>query len=411
MRRTPALSGTLVLCAAALSGCDNAENAPAEALDLGNGVEISVPASPGSSLPDLALTPDGRLYLSWVEEAGDSAVLRFSVREGDEWTPPRTIASGTDWFVNWADFPRIAALTDERLAAFYLERRPGGQTYHYDLRVVQSTDGGASWTQPITPHRDSVPAEHGFASMFPMGGDTLGMVWLDGRAYDEEFGGTQEMALMYTTLDETGAAGAEIPIDNRICDCCQTDAALASDGPVVVYRDRSERERRDISITRWADGGWTPAQPVHMDGWIISACPVNGPAVAARDDRVAVAWFTGADDQPRVQVAFSSDGGASFGDPHRVDGGAPLGRVDLVMLPDGGVIVTWLEGGGAEGSRVFGRRVSADGPLEEATALVETSGERASGFPRMSLVGSDLYLAWTQPGEPSQVRMIRTSVE
>ena len=79
------------------------------------------------------------------------------------------------------------------------------------------------------------------------------------------------------------------------------------------------------------------------DGWQIDGCPINGPAVAARGERVAVAWFTAAHDSPRVQVAFSNDGGESFDAAIAVAGSRALGRTDITLLPDDSALVTWLE--------------------------------------------------------------------
>ena len=63
----------------------------------------------------------------------------------------------------------------------------------------------------------------------------------------------------------------------------------------------------------------------------IAGCPVNGPALAARDGRIAAAWFTmGRNQRPRVLLAVSHDGGESFGKPEAIDSGSPMGRVDLV---------------------------------------------------------------------------------
>jgi hypothetical protein len=47
-------------------------------------------------------------------------------------------------------------------------------------------------------------------------------------------------------LDET--LGKEALLDGRVCECCQTSSASTPDGMAVVYRDRSEKEVRDISI-------------------------------------------------------------------------------------------------------------------------------------------------------------------
>jgi hypothetical protein len=100
------------------------------------------------------------------------------------------------------------------------------------------------------------------------------------------------MTLRARTLDASGAPLAEMLVDDAICDCCQTDAATTARGVVVVYRNRTEGEVRDIYTTSLVDGRWTEGRPVHEDGWVIPACPVNGPAVDARGDDVAVAWFS-----------------------------------------------------------------------------------------------------------------------
>jgi signal transduction histidine kinase len=107
-------------------------------------------------------------------------------------------------------------------------------------------------------------------------------------------------------------------VDTRVCDCCQTSAAMTSKGPVVVFRDRSAAEIRDIAISRYVDGAWTASAPVHADNWEVNFCPVNGPAIVASGDTVAVTWFTGARDPSKVQVAYSTDAGATFGAPIRV---------------------------------------------------------------------------------------------
>ena len=71
---------------------------------------------------------------------------------------------------------------------------------------------------------------------------------------------------------------------------------------------------------RWIDGAWQASRAVADDGWVIEGCPVNGPAIAADGADVAVAWFTGADDRARVQVAWSGDAGAEFASPVLIDG-------------------------------------------------------------------------------------------
>lgn len=398
-----------LLASLPLSACADAAG---ESGGIGPVSELSSPAGPGSAEPNLALAPDGRVYMSWLEPAaGSMHELRFAALDGDSWSSPRTIARGDDFFVNWADFPSIAVLPDGRLAAHYLQRSPAAEVgYHYDVRIVQSADGGESWTEPVAPHRDGVPAEHGFVSLFAADGDSLGAIWLDGRKSSPRFGGTGEMTLRYTTIAPDGSLGEEIELDGRICDCCQTSVALTDVGPVVVYRDRTEHEIRDIYVARMVGGEWADGRPVHRDGWEIAACPVNGPSISSGGPGVAVAWFTAARDTPRVMLAFSEDSGETFGDPIRVDGGDPAGRVDVELLPNGSALVGWVERTGGEAAEVRVRVVTAAGEMAEPVAVAGSSAGRSSGFPRMVRAGEDVILAWTEPGEPSRIRVARAPI-
>lgn len=366
---------------------------------------IASPAAPGSAEPNLAIGPDGRAWLTWMEPAADSAMaLRVAAREGDGWTTPRTIVEGRDFFLNWADFPSLVVLADGRLAAHWLERSGPG-TYSYDVRIAQSSDSGRTWSRGLVVHRDGTESEHGFASLWDSAGH-VAAVWLDGRKYAGAEKADHEMMLVHTVVDSAGRRGAEIRLDERICDCCQTSVARTSRGPIVVYRDRSEDEVRDIYAVRLVDGAWTAPAAVHDDGWRIDFCPVNGPSVAADGDRVAVAWFTASKDTARVNVAFSSDAGASFGAPTRVDEGAPAGRVGVVLLPSGDALVSWIERT-TRGAEVRARRVRIDGTTGAPITVGASSADRASGFPRIAVSANELLATWTVPGTPSTVRVAR----
>jgi hypothetical protein len=158
------------------------------------------------------------------------------------------------------------------------------------------------------------------------------------------------------------------------------------------------------------NGAWTEGRPVHADGWVMPACPVNGPQVDADGQRVAVAWFTAADSTPQVKLAFSADGGATFAAPVRVDGGNPEGRVDVQLLDDGAALVSWIERTGRTEAQVRIRRVGADGRMDEPRTVTASSSARSTGFPRMVRAGDDLVLAWTSAGKPSSVRAGRMSL-
>ncbi|MBW3535271.1 MAG: hypothetical protein KY453_08670 [Gemmatimonadetes bacterium] len=135
--------------------------------------------------------------------------------------------------------------------------------------------------------------------------------------------------------------------------------------------------------------------------------------MAARGRDVAVAWFAAPGEAAQVKAAFSTDAGATFGPPVRLDAGAPGGRVDIALLDDGTAVVTWLErvsteGGGATGE-IRARLVAPDGSAGEPRVLARSSDARASGFPRLALApGGEMVVAWTDVlDEVSRVRVAR----
>lgn len=396
-----AASLPVLLLLAACGGPDR----PARWLDAV--VEVPVPAAPGSRYPNLAPLPQGAV-ISWLEPGADGAfALRHSTWSRGAWSAPRTVAAGSDWFVNWADFPSVVPASERVWAAHWLQQKPG-DVYSYDVRIAVSRDSGETWSQAMSPHDDGTPTEHGFVSLLG-DGDALRVVWLDGRHTTGEHdhaGGPDAargaMTLRSALIGPDGRRlGPDQEIDARTCDCCQTDAARTREGLVVAYRDRDQREVRDIALLREADG-WSQPVSVARDGWLIDACPVNGPAVDARGDTVAVAWFTAAD-RPRVRLAFSTDGGRVFADPIDVAAGKVAGRVDVALLPDGRAVVSWLEDttGSAE---IRAQPFTADGVAGAVVVIAKSGVARSSGFPQMILVDDALLFAWTQPGEPQRVR-------
>ena len=368
---------------------------------------LDSPAAPGSRYPRLGASGGTGPVMSWLEPAGASMSLRYSRWDGQAWGPPHTVASGEDWFVNWADFPSVVGDGHGHWGAHWLQRVDGG-TYAYGVRIATSQDDGVTWSAPLVPHGDGTPTEHGFVSLLPAR-DGLLALWLDGRntggEHGHEHAASGAMTVRTAVLGYDGAlSGPDAEIDARTCDCCQTGLALAGSVPVAVYRDRGGDGTRDISIVRLEGGQWSTPAPVARDGWKIDACPVNGPAVDANENTVVVAWFTGADGA-RVRLAWSRDGGRSFAPPIDVDRGRVTGRVDVVLLGDGRAVVTWLRGND-ETAALLARPYTADGPAGRAVEITRADASRAGGFPQVARAGDGLLFAWTESGPEPRVRSV-----
>ncbi|HFC00364.1 MAG TPA: exo-alpha-sialidase [Phaeodactylibacter sp.] len=374
--------------------------------------EIPSPCKEGG-VPNLFISENGTTYLSWVEYLNDTTdALVFSKLKNEKWSSPHTIATGSDWFVNWADFPSLVAYEDggKSLAAHWLQTSAKG-SYDYDVRVAQSMDGGRTWSKSFIPHRDGIPAEHGFVSMLPLSDNNIFATWLDGRntkgeeneadAHGHGQGGA--MTLRGAIFDKKGTLTQEVELDNRTCDCCQTSVALTDKGLIVAYRDRSEKEIRDIYIVRQVGEEWTSPQPIFNDDWKISGCPVNGPVIVAEDKNVAIAWFSAPEKKARVKIAFSKDSGANFSLPIRVDDGKPLGRVDIVMLSPNEALVSWLEEAD-EGAVIKAVRVNPKGKIGESFNIANSNAARQSGFPRMEKNKNQIIFAWTNADSISRVK-------
>jgi hypothetical protein len=405
MQRIPILTAVSLLLS--LAAC--APEAPERMEVLGKLEHLDTPAAPESTEPNLAVGPDGVVYLTWLELRADSShVFRFATLRGDEWSPSRAIIAGSDWFLSGADIPSLLVLPGGRMVAQFLRQAGAeGTGGSHGVRLLRSDDGGSTWSRPVAPHLDSAGVESGFASLFPVGGDSVGVVWTEGPRAASRQPGAAGPTLRYAALARDGGVGAGVALDEGVCGCCRTSVAVTDRGPVVAYRDGGAGEPRDVYLARMVDGRWLPGRPVRADGWMAPACPAAAPAVAADGDRVVVAWFTAARDTARVLAAFSDDGGASFGRAVRVDGGRPAGGVAVALLDGGGALVSWVERLGADTTEVEARLVSLAGSQGNPVLIAGPEASGASGPPRMVRSGSDVLFTWTRAGKHPRVEVAR----
>jgi len=361
-------------------------------------LELESPAKTAGAEPNLTLTHDGRALLSWIEQKNkDVDALNFAFKTGDSWSAPEQAQTGNNWFVNWADFPSMVVFNNGTILTHWLEKSASA-TFSYDVKMSISSDDGASWGQPFSPHNDGTTTEHGFVSIVPFGADRALAVWLDGRntASKNKNGA---MTLRYAEITDQGKIVAEGELDSRVCDCCQTGLTVLPDGgAMVVYRDRAKGEIRDISYRIYKNKKWGPIQSIAKDGWEIAGCPVNGPAIASEDETVAIGWFTGAQDTNRVQLRISQDSGQSFGPTIRINSGEPLGRIDLVMLQDRSMLIVWMEYAEKDAA-IRWTHILQDGTKKESGTLAQISAARASGFPRLVRTETEIIAAWTIAGD------------
>jgi hypothetical protein len=394
---------------------------PTQTLRVEN-IQSPVPAT--SILPQVTSTANGRLILSWLEPLAKGYSFRMAVRQAESWSEPRTIASSPDIIMFSADLPGVAEIEGGHLVAYWeLTDLSKGDRFATSIQIAVSNDEGRTWSSPNSPYGDAHSGQHSFISAFPVGKE-LGLVWLDAehRGFIPSAHGDGSrpgaIGLRYVSLDTEGKLGMDSFIDPIACECCPTSAAVTKRGPVVAYRDRGESSElapedvkggtptvRDIRITRLENGKWTEPRLVHPDNWVINLCPDNGPAVDATGNNVAVAWWTAANDQPKVQIAFSPDAGETFSPPIRIDNHAAEGQVTIAWL-DGQrrAVVGWLED-----HQTWARWVAVDGTLGTPVAL--GPAPRHTRLPRWIGGTREVFAVWsTQQDDKRSVRISRLRI-
>ena len=371
--------------------------------------EIPFPGGEGSGQPRLTVGADGTPVLSWLERSSDGAVaLRYAVFADGKFGAPREVTRGDDLFVNWADLPSVQPITADVWAAHWLKLAPDSAgAYHIATSV--SADGGSTWSAPVQLNDDDAMAEHGFVELFAWNG-AIAALWLDGRqlaewSFDEpdRLLGT---SLRIAAIDRSGEVTARAIVDELVCDCCQPDLAMTSAGPVVAYRDRAPDELRDIAVRRHAGGEWHEAVVPAADGWRIEGCPVNGPAIAAQGERVAVAWFTAAGGTPRVRFAWSTDGARSFAPAIELDGAGSFGQLGLVLDDAGTATVSWWRAAAGGGTDLVLRTVAPDGSLGAPRVVAHSDAVQPLDVPQLVAAGDALLVAWTSIDDAVHVLLV-----
>ena len=369
--------------------------------------DISFLYGDNNAQPNLVYS-NGTLSLSWISsKKEDKASLYFSQFKKGKWIKPQKIAYGSDWFVNWADFP-ANAINEDLIITSYLKKSASG-TYTYDVILNLQKLSGEKIKEDFILNTDGAKAEHGFVSIIPNNNKGFFVTWLDGRNTVEKKldGHHKPMTIRFAEITNTGDVINESELDTAVCDCCQTSIAITNNGPIIVYRDRSEKEVRDIYTIRNINGVWEEPNLLHNDGWIINGCPVNGPKVAVNSTNLAVAWFTVVNNNPLVNVSFSKNNGDSFGTPFKLNDHGAIGRVDVAFLNNEEVIVSYMEVDDI-GTYLRIKKVSVNGKISKPITISKIDGGRNTGVPQLEIINNEIFIVWTiSVGGMNQLKSIK----
>ncbi len=390
-----------LLFIALLNSCDN-----------GNYINHISTNFPGeASEPNLHLSNSGQIYLSYISSNPNTKESSLLFSEFDyfnnSWKTPNLIVKSDKMFVNWADFPEITTDNLNGITAHYLEMS-SEKKYSYDIKIVNSKDSGFNWSIPKKLHSDNTKTEHGFVSTINTKQGFLS-TYLDGRQNELSKNNKSirpQMTLRGTSYNIDGDILEDNLIDDRVCDCCQTDLAITEDGEsIVVYRGRSENEVRDIYYSFKKENNWTKPVNIYNDNWEIPGCPVNGPAISTYKNNSAVVWYTFSNNKNQIKVVFTDNISKGFEKPILIKANDPIGRVDIELLNKNSAIISYIDIID-EKAYIKLQMVTNNGNQTKLLLIDESSESRSSGFPAITLnkEKNNTIIAWTESKEKFKIK-------
>jgi hypothetical protein len=304
--------------------------------------------------PSLACDAAGRVYLAWASKTADDERTVFLARTTDQtgtFGDPKPIARAGIYRTSGrgkkgGGYERRAtphvAVDAGRVILSWSEARPDEEGMR--MAIVDSTDGGESFSQPRMVHRGDGDKPT-FTGMAVGPGGAVACCWLDDRS------GSQEA---YASIRHAGREAFEA--EERVhagepgvgvCPCCPTSAVFAPDGTLfVAFRD-VKSGYRDIAVSRKKPGAaaFEAAVPVTGATWKFDGCPHDGPSLAIVGGALHIVWMDARSGTPRCWHGRATLEDLTF-EVHELSS-APAkvaqGNARLEADADGGVHAVWEE--------------------------------------------------------------------
>jgi hypothetical protein len=431
LRKTLATRAVILAAmASAMVACGGSAGAPPAFSET----ETLTSTTSVGTAPMFAVSPTGKRTIAWVSapQGGTDGRLYVAV---DNAAPTEIRDTLGPIEAHGEAPPKIAYAPDGSLYAAYTVGRvvQGARFPQSALRLVKSTDGGKTWTAPVTAtDGEEAFGAHSFHALHIASDGTVYASWLGTPPRPSttvaQSGTPMVMASQQTTdtssrAHHMPAAGSpktgswiarstdggrtfspRVRVDvEEACPCCRT--ALASDKKGTLYmawRHVHPGNIRDIVVAKSMDHGatWGELVRVHADDWKFDGCPHAGPSMAVDSaGAIHIAWWTGKDGAAGVYYAKSRDGAKTFDTPVAlgVAQASQPAHVQLALAAGNRVVVAW-----DDGTKQIPRvvvRTSRDGGHVFADAVTLSAAGRAASFPVIGIVGDSLSVAWSEESE------------
>lgn len=384
----------LLSAAPANSGHDTPSTKPAPCNDP------EAPAALECALaPTAIFDANGRLWVVWA--LGGHVYLSYSDDQGASFSAPvpvnrvpeRVAADGENR-------PKVIIGPAREIFVSWTMRLP--KPYSGDVRFARSTDGGNSFSLPLTINDNRDLTSHRFESLGINARGELFLAWLDKRdqVAKAKAGEPYRGAALYYTVSTDGGVSfrPNRKIADHTCECCRTAMAFDPTGnPVIAWRHVFEDNIRDHAVTRLSGFEPGPVQRLSFDQWQIDACPHHGPAIdIAKDGTWHTVWFNNAPQRHGLFYAQATANGTTLSTP------LPFGRYDAgaahpdVLVLNERVYLAWKEFNGTQTEVLVMQ--SHDGGKTWSQPSIAATAAGASDHPFLIADGRQSYLVWHRRG-------------
>ncbi|OGT15923.1 MAG: hypothetical protein A3J49_01970 [Gallionellales bacterium RIFCSPHIGHO2_02_FULL_57_16] len=361
--------------------------------------------------PSLAITASfdekGRLWLANI--SGQHVYVSYSDDRGATRSAPVKVNAEPEYVLgDGENRPKIIA----RKGVIYVSYTQGlAKPMTGDIRFSRSTDGGKSFSAPLTVNDNHEIISHRFDSMAVNGKGHVYIAWLDKRDQSaaEKNGEKYNGAATYYAMSDDGGMSfrRNIKIADHVCECCRTAMAVDTDGyPVVTWRHIYDTNIRDHALVK-LDGKMAPVR-VSRENWNIAACPHHGPSLSIATDGIYhAAWFSNAPERHGLFYAYSSDKGRNFSTPLNFGNFEAQPSRPYVLSLGSRVYLVWKEFDG-ESSGILGMSSGDGGKSWSAPKKLAVTSD-VSDWPLLIGESNLTYLSWNTKNEGC--RLIEFGVE